>query len=560
MLAVAMSQPKGTCFVLLLAILPPLFTLACHLQPDFVPFPRLSPLLLACTLPPYLFLLHQFIYPFFTHPLNRLPTPPGGSFVLGHGTALLDIPPGKSFSNWVDTIPNHGLIFFRTFFYTSPSLLLASPESLAEVLIAKSYDFDKAIPAKRFLKGILGNGLVLATGRSHKEQRKALTPAFRGSHINNLVPIFWDKARELLDVLATELRSKDNPIPGTVEIGGPASRATLDVISLACCGHDFRSLHNADDEMANVYNSLFNQKDRPAWAVYYLINAYIPLPILRRIPFRRYNRRARIGDQLRRVCHRLIAEKRADMDRGVQQGDDILSMLLRTDTFDEESLVDQMLTFFAAGHETTSNALTWASYFLAIHPHIQDRLRAELTTHVRLTDDAFTNDTLNNLPYLQAVSQEVLRFQPTVPLTGRTALRDTTILGQHIPKGTEVLLCPQAINRSPRFWGPDAAVFNPDRWLCAGSERGADDDDDNKPGAAAALHGGANSPYANLTFLHGPRSCIGERFARAELRCFLAALVLRYRMEVADEKRDVTPVGMVTVRPREGLLLRLVDV
>jgi cytochrome P450 len=101
---------------------------------------------------------------------------------------------------------------------------------------------------------------------------------------------------------------------------------------------------------------------------------------------------------------------------------------------------------------------------------------------------------------------------------------------------------PGAINRSPDLWGPNASEFVPDRWISL----------DGKPNN----NGGAQSNYSQLTFLHGPRSCIGKDFAKAELRCLVAAWVGAFEMETASDKPAI-PAGVVTTKPRDGMNLRL---
>jgi cytochrome P450 len=154
---------------------------------------------------------------------------------------------------------------------------------------------------------------------------------------------------------------------------------------------------------------------------------------------------------------------------------------------------------------------------------------------------------LENLPYLNAVCNEVLRFIPPVPLIRRVATIPTTILGHAIPPGTQVLLCPYAINRSPELWGPDAGEFKPERWISPETGKANND-------------GGMESNYANLTFSHGPRSCIGQGFAKAELRTLVAVFVARLRFALAKPNEGVVPVGIVSVRPKNGLVLRLESV
>jgi cytochrome P450 len=152
------------------------------------------------------------------------------------------------------------------------------------------------------------------------------------------------------------------------------------------------------------------------------------------------------------------------------------------------------------------------------------------------------SEILERLPLLNAVCNETLRLFPTVPITIRVAVRDSYLAGHPIPCGTEVIVCPWAVNRNPEFWGSDAAEFKPDRWI-----------DDGKPNNS----GGAISNYCQMTFLHGPRSCIGQNFAKAELRCLLAAFVTSFAWELDMRLEDVVAAGVVTIKPQDGLKVKL---
>lgn len=151
---------------------------------------------------------------------------------------------------------------------------------------------------------------------------------------------------------------------------------------------------------------------------------------------------------------------------------------------------------------------------------------------------------LESMPCLNGVCNEVLRLFPTVPVTTRVAIHDTTVAGHYIPTGTMFYLVPWAINRNPAMWGPDAEEFMPERWI-------------DKETGRATMKGGAESNFSFLTFSHGPRSCIGERFARAELRTLVAALVGSFAMELADPLEKVVAGGTITSKPVNGMRLKL---
>jgi cytochrome P450 len=202
-----------------------------------------------------------------------------------------------------------------------------------------------------------------------------------------------------------------------------------------------------------------------------------------------------------------------------------------------------------SSHETTSSAFTWGSYLLAKHPEIQTRLREEIRSNLlapsaTLDPNIDLVNTLQSLPYLTAVCNEILRLYPPVPITTRVAIRDTAILSQPIPKGTRFFISTSAINRSPLLWGDSAADFVPERWIDASTGR-------------ANNNGGVRSNYSNLTFLHGPRSCIGERFAKSELKALVAAFVATFAMKMADGDEVPIPAGTITNKPKNGMRLRL---
>lgn len=136
------------------------------------------------------------------------------------------------------------------------------------------------------------------------------------------------------------------------------------------------------------------------------------------------------------------------------------------------------------------------------------------------------------MPYLNGVCNEVLRLFPTVPVSARMSIRDTSIAGHFIPKNTTIFIVPWAVNRNPKLWGPDAEKFVPERWIDESTGR-------------ATMNGGADSNYSFLTFLHGPRSCIGERFARAELRALVACLIGSFEVQLAMPEEKVIVSGTV---------------
>jgi cytochrome P450 len=424
------------------------------------------------------------------------------------------------------------------------------------VLTTKNYEFPKPPEIQAAIGRILGIGVLVAEGDQHKSQRKLLMPAFAYRHIKNLYPIFWSKSRELVQKMSEKIATDDRRQESKSELG-PAnefeigewgSRAALDIIGVAGLGRDFGALQDPSNELNRTYRQLF----RPSKAAQRLalLALFLPEWVVTKLPFRRNDDVNQAAQFIRATCRDLIREKKERMARKEELDPDITSIALESGGFTDEGLVDQLMTFLAAGHETTGSSLTWAAYMLCVHPDVQARLREEVRSRLpslRSPDTTINSADLDSLPYLSAFCSEVLRYFAPVRMIPRVAVHDTTLVGQRIPKGTRVILGVWAMNKSKALWGDDALEFKPDRWL------------PKFEGDTKAASGGASSNYAFMTFLHGPRSCIGQNFAKAEFACLVAALVGSFELELknqeeADEAKLDIKGGVA--RPAKGLWIR----
>jgi cytochrome P450 len=207
-------------------------------------------------------------------------------------------------------------------------------------------------------------------------------------------------------------------------------------------------------------------------------------------------------------------------------------------------IMDHALTFVVAGHETTSQALSWTMLLLAQHPEWKAKLRAQVLAACGAAAAARVPcyDDISRMPLLSMVLHESMRLYAPVPSISRTAARDVTLgpardgSSLRVAAGTTFSIPIAAIHRDADYW-PDPDVFNPLRF-----ERGV---------AAAAAH-----PCAFLPFSHGPRSCVGQQFALLEARLVLARLLQRVEWEV-DRSYVHAPLPVVTLRPAHGMPMRV---
>lgn len=462
----------------------------------------------------------------------------------------------------IHTVPNNGIIRYLGILNWE-RLIITSPKGMSELLTTKVYDYRKPVQIERGIGRILGIGLLLAEGDVHKAQRKNLMPAFAFRHIKDLYPVFWSKGRESALTMCRQIKEDaGKPKPDDVgnspvaldqaimEIGQWASRATLDIIGVAGLGKDFGAIEDPNTELFRTYSAVFKPSRQAQ--VLGILNMFLPSWFVRSLPIKRNGEVEAAAAVIRKTCRELIRTKKEKLDKKELTDVDILSVALESGGFTEDNLIDQLMTFLAAGHETTSSAMTWAIYLLCLHPEVQKRLRAEIREKLPSIDDdkPISSIDIDHMPYLHAVCSEVLRYYPPVPVTLREAAVDTTILGEHIPAGTKIFVVPWATNRDKALWGETADQFRPERWLLP----------DESGNTAAVANGGATSNYALMTFLHGPRGCIGQAFARGEFACLLAAWVGRMEFELNDrremDEKNMVIKGGVTVRPHKGLWVR----
>ena len=386
-------------------------------------------------------------------------------------------------------------------------------------------------------------------------QKKIFGPAFAPRHIKDLYPIFWEKTLGLVSALSRHVEDPEGSPETLVNFSIWAARATLDIISVATFGGDFGTLGNPDSELSKSYHRLFAPRQRRDMRS--ILAVILPLKILQALPLRRNTLIRTENKTIREFCRQSIKQATEQLvNPEIPTGVNILSVALRSQGFSDDDLVDQLMTFLVAGHETTAQSLSWTIYLLCKHPQVQARLRSEIQacSPSSLVARDHKSETLqpDTLPYLQAVCNESLRLIPVIPIITRQAAETTTILSQPIPAGTVVIMSPWAINRSPLFWGDDAAEFNPDRWLCATTA----DNNSNLAKTSSSSSPGSNLGF--LTFSHGPRACIGQGFARAELAILLAGLVQNFELRLAHSAEDTEPeFGFISVKPAGGLMVRM---
>ena len=233
--------------------------------------------------------------------------------------------------------------------------MVTTPKAFSEALVLKSYDLIKPPALAAGLARIVGWGVLLTEGHEHKMQRKNLTPAFSYRHIKDLYPVFWDKSRDMILGIDKDLQGKES---SKIQVDSWASRATLDIIGAAGIGRSFNAIEDEKSDLYQTYQIIFLQD----WQTRLigLLNLLVPFWVTRMMPIPRNIKVERARRYLSKVCLDLLAEKKnriavakekdgSDAEAG---GKDILTVALKSGGFTDDQIVDQLLTFLAAGHET----------------------------------------------------------------------------------------------------------------------------------------------------------------------------------------------------------------
>lgn len=262
----------------------------------------------------------------------------------------------------------------------------------------------------------MGSAFLIDTGISTQVQKKKLGPAFSPRQIKALRPVFWNKSVELV----TALSKTGGDCQGLINISSWASRAALDMISVATFGGDFNTIDNPDTDLSRAYTRLLMPKK--AMKIRSTLALLLPTKILRAIPIERNEEIKTSNETIRHFCWRSIQRAKDRMMLQDRSGSgNILSTVLGSHGFDDDEMVDQLMTFLVAGHETIAQTFSWAVYFLCKHPHVQDGLHSELSAHLPafMMDGRAESASLDEMPYLQAVRSETLRLKPVVPMLYR---------------------------------------------------------------------------------------------------------------------------------------------
>ncbi|KAK0443842.1 cytochrome P450 [Armillaria borealis] len=503
---------------------------------------------------------YLLVYPRWISPLRAFPGPPLGGIIKGQFPVIMNGEAGVPQCQW---IAEYGPIVRVVGPIGIERLIVASPEALHRILVTNWADYPRPNFMQYTLGVVAGHGLLTASGDNHKRMKKLLQPVFSAHNLSTDDEIFYDSIDRLIALLTNE---------ASLELQGKEilmlsylNRAAMDIICKTAFGYDCGALSESSNvsKLMEAYERISNEQNGQNATA---LNAFMAIPgagplSISDWPYYccRFLKRVRVFEPvaalfesmhlIKSIISTFLDDKTAgatDQETHADAGTrlDMITILLkarnadrekntRAVVVDERDMLHHVLTFIAAGHDTSANALAWALYLLAKNPDVQGRLRAEVSPFC--SPDCGRPDirTIKQLQYLDCVINESLRLFPPIPMTFRKSMKDDHLDGKFVPKGTLIYVPIRAVGWLKSVWGDDVAEFRPSRWL--------------------DLPPGYHPMYS--AFLLGPQSCIGKFMAILEMKAILASLIGKFEFTLAYEGQIAQPTAAATMKPKDGMPL-----
>jgi cytochrome P450 len=376
-----------------------------------------------------------------------------------------------------------------------PAVVALGPDAAQTIYSNRNKDYSQEgwIPV---IGPFFHRGLMLLDFEEHMFHRRIMQEAFVRTRLVGYT--------EQVDTVVSKVIDNDWVANDPRFLLYPAMKQmTLDIASMVFMGHE----PGTDHELVTKVNNAFTTTVRAGNAI---IRTGVP-------PFTWWR-----GLQARKLLENYF-EARVKERRGAE-GTDLLTVLCQTEDddgnkFSDADIVSHMIFLMMAAHDTSTSTATTMAYHLAENPEWQDRCRDESD---RLGDGPVDIESLEKLESLDLVMNESLRLVTPVQWAMRRTVRDTELLGYHLPKGTNVIAYPGLNHRLPELW-TDPMKFDPDRFA--------------EPRSEHKKHRYAFSPFGG-----GSHKCIGMAFGQLEVKTIMHRLLRKYRLEPArpgyEEKWD----------------------
>ncbi|KAM1899961.1 hypothetical protein ACFX14_028961 [Malus domestica] len=399
-------------------------------------------------------------------------------------------------------------------------LCVNQPDAVREITTCTSLDLGKPTYQFKERGPLLGQGILTSNGPSWVHQRKVIAPELCMDKVKGMINLITESTTTLVNSWNSKIETAEGGI-AEIKIDSYMRSFSGDVISRACFGSNY-------SKGEEIFHKLRNLQEAMSKKVF-----STGVPGMRLLPTKSNREAWALEKEASTLILRVVKERQA---AGYEK--DLLQMILEgainsdlsqeaTDRF----IVDNCKNIYLAGYETTAVSATWCLMLLASNPKWQESVRTEaLQVCQGCIPD---NDMIPKMKQLTMVIHESLRLYPPVTVVSREAFKDMKFGDINIPKGVNVWTTVATLHTDPEIWGPDAYVFNPDRF-------------------ANGITGACKLPHVYMPFGMGPRVCLGQNLAMVELKILIALLVSNFSFSLSPKYRH-GPALRLVIEPEHGV-------
>jgi cytochrome P450 len=418
--------------------------------------------------------------------------------------------------NPVHVLSKYTELFGDTFrFYLGglkEAIVTTNPAVIQHVLKTNAENYQKSEIQVKRMGHFLGKGLLTTHGEAWRTQRRLIQKGFDRKQLEVLSSIMQDS-------LAESLRDFDRQVRvGSVDIYPQLMKMTFAMVARSLFGARLK-----DEDIDVVSHTICTVQE---FIVRQTLQPYLN-------PWFEVSGELRKHEDMR-TCADSVLMEYIKTRRQQPSGHDLLQTLMDARYSDGEGMSDELvlsesMQLLVAGHETSSNGLSWLLYLLSSRPDCLERVRQEFDSV--LGDAPLSFGDVPKLGFTTQVIMEALRLYPPFWMIDRMAVADDRVGDLEIPRGSTVIVYVYGAHHAPRYWtSPER--FDPERFTKAN----------------ATLH----TPFTHLPFGGGPRGCIGGNYAMLQILMILSALLRTYDFQlIPNQTIEARP--MVILRPKHGI-------
>ncbi len=408
----------------------------------------------------------------------------------------------KNFEMYGDT--------FRLKLGFGKSVIFSRDAGFAQYALQKNHrNYTKSPIQTRDLSKYVGFGLLTSEGTLWQKQRKLIQPAFHKKQLINLLETIQGAIKIELKKIETGKAIDVFPIFNDLAF----QTVVKSLFSSAVNQKEINKLQHITESAQKM---LVKELRQPHLGWWFRLSGKIKKHISE-------------TQEARNILKKLVNERKQNGKRE----DDLLDMLLDAryedgSSMEMEQLIDEILILFVAGHETTSNALTFTCELLSRNPNIQEQVFEEVSN--AKTENESLMDFIKACPFTKNVIEESLRLYPPAYFIDRVNIEEDEFDGMHIAKNSSILFSLLEIHTQPKYW-QEPQKFNPQRFA------------DGNPNQYSSHY---------YPFGAGPRMCIGNNFAMYEMVLAIAELIGTYR--IVEKKSPIQINPLITLKPKNAFL------